>query len=101
MGTAEDPVFKILCNDAHKRPSSWEHLQRGFFELLPIESHGVIIVRTSCSRLPVRSGIFCPLVEVVYRPCGLKFVYSMINLVFPGIIVKIKLLAKFGLDSLE
>ena len=30
--------FKILCNEAHERPSSWEHLPRDFFRLLPTES---------------------------------------------------------------
>ena len=30
--------FEILCNDAHERQSSWEHLQRDFFWFLPIES---------------------------------------------------------------
>ena len=30
--------FKILCNHACERPSSWEHLRRDFFGLLPTES---------------------------------------------------------------
>ena len=39
-------------------------------------SHCFYIVRTSWSQLHIRSGIFCLLVGVVYRPCGLKFVYQ-------------------------
>ena len=50
-------------------------------------SHCIHIVRISCSQLPARTGTLCLLAEVVYPPCGLKFVYPMINLVFLGIIV--------------
>ena len=46
--------------------------------------HRIHIVRKSCSQLPARSGIFCLFVEAVYSPCGLKFVYSTINLFFSG-----------------
>ena len=64
-------------------------------------SHRFHIVRTSCSQLPGKSGIIYFFVEVVYWLCGLKFVYSMINLAFLGIIVKLKLPAKFCLHSFE
>ena len=43
--------------------------------------------------------IFCHLVEVVYWPCGLTFVYPTLNLAFLGIIVKVKLLVKFCLQD--
>ena len=91
--------FKVLCNDACERPSSWECLQRDFFRLFPTISHCIHIVRVSCSQLPARSGIFCLLVEVVYWPCGLKFVYPMINWAFLRIVVKLP--AKFYLYSFE
>ena len=38
MDTAEDPFFKILCNNARERPSSWERLQKDFFGFLLTES---------------------------------------------------------------
>ena len=59
------------------------------------------IVKTSCSQLPARFGIFCLLVEIIYWPCSLKFVYPMINLAFLGIIVKVKLTAKFCYPRFE
>ena len=62
-------------------------------------SHGIHIVGTSWSQLPVRSGIFHLLVEVVYWPCCRKFVDPTINLAFQRIIVKVKLPAKFCLHS--
>ena len=40
-----------------------------------------------CSHFPTWSRIFCFLVEVVYWPRGLKFVYPTINLAFLGIMV--------------
>ena len=58
--------------------------------------HHIHIVRTSCSQLSARSEIFCLLVEVIYWPYGLKFVYPMINLAFLGIIVKLKFLKNFA-----
>ena len=61
--------------------------------------HCIHIVRTSWNQLPVRFGIFCRLIEVVYWPSGLEFVYPMINLAYLGIIVKLS--AKFCLHSLE
>ena len=82
--------FKILCNGTCERPNSWERLQRDFFRLLLTEECLIHIIRISCSQLPARSGIFCHLVEVVYGPCGLKFMYAMINLFFGGIIFKLK-----------
>ena len=51
--------------------------------------------------IPARSGIFCLLVEVIYWPCGLKFVYPMINLAFLGIIIKVKFSTKFCLHSFK
>ena len=53
------------------------------------------IVKTPCSQLPSRSGIFCLLVEVVYLPSNLKFEYPIINLAFLGIIIKAKIIRKF------
>ena len=100
MGTAEDPFFKIICNNAGERLSSWECFQRDIFRLLTI-SYCIHIVRTSCSQLPARSEIFCLVVEIVYWHCDLKFVYPMINLAFLGIIVKVKLGAKFCLHSFK
>ena len=62
-------------------------------------SHRIHIVTISCSQLPARSGIFCLLVEIAYWPWAWKFVYTAINLAFWGIIVKVKLLAKFFLHG--
>ena len=59
------------------------------------------IVRTANNQLPAKSGIFCLLVEVVYWPCSLKFVYPMINLAFLERMIKVKLRAKFCLHSFE
>ena len=64
-------------------------------------SHCIHLVRTPCSQLPARSGIFCLFVEVVYRSCGLKFVYRTINLFFYWILVKVKFPAKFCWHSIE
>ena len=47
------------------------------------------------------TGIFCLLVQVVYRHFCLKLVYLMITLIFLGITVKVKLTAKFCLHSFE
>ena len=57
------------------------------------------IVRTSRRRLFARSEIFCLLVEVVYWPCGSKFVYQTMNLAFLWKIVKVKYGTKFCLHS--
>ena len=73
----------------------------GLFRTPDRISHCIHIFKTSCSQLPARSGIFCLLFEVVYWPCGLKFVYLMINLAFRGIIFKVKLPTKFCLHSFE
>ena len=62
-------------------------------------SHCIHTVRTFCSQLSARSGIFCLLIKIVYWPCGLKFVYPTINLAFWGIIVKVKNPANFCLYS--
>ena len=75
MVSVEDPSFKILCNGACERPSSWECLWRDLFGLLIKISHR----RTSCYQLPARFGIFFHLVEDVYWPCGLKLVYLTIK----------------------
>ena len=80
--------FKILCNDARERPSYWESLQRDFYGLLRTES---FIASTLSGYLSVN----------FYWPCGLKFVYPMINLAFLGIIAKVHLPAKFYLHSFE
>ena len=94
--------FKILHNDASERPSSWERSLEGLFRTPPERiSHCIHIVKTSCSQLPARSGIFCLLVEILYWPCGLKSVYPMINLAFMRIIVKVKLSVKFCLHGFE
>ena len=63
--------------------------------------HCTHIVRTFSNQLLVRSGVVCLLVEVVYWPCGWKFVCPTINFAFLGIIIKAKLPAKFYLHSLE
>ena len=86
--------FKILCNDARERPSSWERL-RWDYRI----SHPVHIVRTSWSQLPARTGIFYLLAKIVYWSWNLKFVYPTINLAFGGIIVKHP--AKFCLHGFE
>ena len=87
--------FKILCNKF-----LGTSLERLFWTPNRI-SHRIYIVRTFCSWLPARSRIFCLLVEVVYWPCGLKFVYPTKNLAFLEIIVKVKLPVKFCLHSFE
>ena len=48
MGTAEDPFFKILCDDACERRSSWEFLQRSLFELSLHPHCKNILLSTSC-----------------------------------------------------
>ena len=64
-------------------------------------SYRIHIVRTSCSQLSARYGMFCFLVEAVYWPCGLKFLYPTINLAFLELIVKVKLPVKFCLHRFE
>ena len=93
-------------NGAHERPSSCELLRRDVFGLrqnLSWHRHyqGIVQPILVGSQLPARSGIFCPLVEVVYCLCGLIFVYLTINLVFLEIVVKVKLLVKFCLHSFK
>ena len=95
----KDRNWLTLSNSARERPSSWERLRKDFFGGTSDGiSHHIHIVGTSCSQLPARSGIFCPLVEVVYWPSRLKFVYPTINLAFLGIIVNVKLHVKFCLQ---
>ena len=79
----------------------WGMSLEGLFQTSDSITHRTHIVRTSCRQLLTRSGIFCPLVDVVYWLCGLKFVYPKINLAFLGIIVEVKLPAKFYLHSFE
>ena len=83
-----------------ERPSSLGMSSEGLFQT-PSDriSHRIHIVRTSCSQLPARSGIFCPLVKVVYWPYGFRFVYQTINLSLPEIFVKLS--AKFCWHNLE
>ena len=64
-------------------------------------SHHILIFRTICWQLLARAEIFYLLFEVVYLPSRFKFVYPAINLVFLGIIVKVKLPVKFCLRSCE
>ena len=91
--------FKILCNDARERPSSWEHLRKDIFGLLRIDSltASTLSGHFADNILP-DLGFF---VEVVYWPCGLKSVYPTINLAFVGLIIKVKLPAKFCWPSFE
>ena len=79
----------------------WTSLERLFQILSNRISHCIHIIRTSCSQLRAGSVIFCLLVEVVYWPCCLKFVYPRINLTFMGLILKSKLPVKFWLDNFE
>ena len=90
-GDSWSSFFKILCNDVCERLNSWECLQ-DFFGLLLTES---LTASTLSVHLPARSGIFGPLVKIVYWPFGLKFVYPMINLAFLGIIVKLNFQRNF------
>ena len=59
----------------------------------------VHIVKTSCCQFPARSWIFCLQIKVTYWPCGLRFLYPTINLIFLRIIVKVKH-AKFCLHNM-
>ena len=86
----KDRNWLILSHSVRERQSSWDRIP-----------HHIHIFRTSCIQLPARSGIFCLLVKVVYWPGNLKFVYPMITLSFLGIIVKLKLPAKFCLHCFE
>ena len=64
-------------------------------------SHLIHFVRTSCNQLPERYAIFCLLVEVVYWPSGLKFMYPTINLAFLWIIIKLNFQWKFACTVLK
>ena len=94
--------FKNICKDAREKTGSWGHLLKDFFQT-PSDriSQGFHIVRTYCSQLPARSGIFCLLVEIIYWPCELKFLYPTIDFALNGISVKVKLPAKFFLHGFE
>ena len=64
-------------------------------------SHHIHIIKITYSQLSARSGVFCILVEVVYLPCSLEFVYPTINLAVLGIIDKVKFPAQFCLYSFK
>ena len=85
-----------LYYTAREKPSSWEHLRRDFFGLLPTES---LTASTLSEHLAVNFlpdlRLFCLLFDFVYCTRGLKFVYPTINLAFLGIIVKLNFLRKF------
>ena len=82
---------------ARERLSFWERLRRDFFKLLLTET----LTASTLSRLPAKSGIFCHLVDVVYWPCGLEFVYTTINLALLGIIVKLNFQQNFACTVLN
>ena len=94
--------FKIFYDDLRKRLSSWERLRRDFFGHLLIES---LTASKMSWHLAVNFmfdlGFSAFFVEVVFKPCRLKFVYPTINLAFLGIFIKVKLPAKFCLHSFE
>ena len=100
------PQLKIRLKDLLQR-CKWKtkflakSLERLFWSPSVRISHPIHIVWTFCSPLAVRSRIFCLLGEVVYRPCGYKFVYPMMNFTFLGITVNVKLPVKFCLHSFE
>ena len=100
IGTAEDlsRFFKTMHVKDQVLGNVFGGTFSDFFDRI---SHGIHIVRTTCSQLLARSGIFCLLTQVVYWPCGLEFVYSTTNLAFLRIIVKVKLPAKLCLHCFE
>ena len=74
------------------RPSSLERLSGGIFHTPSNRiSHHIYIARKSLCQLPAKSGLVCLLNELLYWPCGLKFVYPTINFTLLRIIVKVKL----------
>ena len=89
MVAIEDPSLRFFAT-MHVKDQVLENIFWGTFS-----DSCIHIVRTSCSQLSVRSGIFCQLGEVFYWPCRLKFQYPTIKLAFWGTIVKVKLPAKF------
>ena len=97
--------LKILLLDSFQRctgkTKSFGISLEGLFRTPDRISHRIHIVRTSCSQLPARSGIFCILVEVIYWPCGLKFVYPAINLAFLGMILKLNSVRNFACTILD
>ena len=97
IGTAEDPSLRFFAMNHGKDQILGNVFGGDFFGFLPTESLTV----SALSGLSARSGIFCLLLEVVYWPSGLKFMYPMKNLAFLGIIVKVKLPAKFCMHSFE
>ena len=102
MGTAEGLTLRVFAT-IHVKDKSFRRTSSKRLSWTPSDriSHCIQTLRTSYSQLLARSGIFCLLVEVVYWPCGLKFVCPTINLTFLGIIVKVKLPAKFCLHCFE
>ena len=100
MGSAKNPSLSFFATMHVKDQVLGNVFGRTFSDSFR-QNHHIHIVRTSCSQLPARSGIFCHLVGVVYWLNGLKFAYPMINLAFMGIIVKVKLAAKFCLHSFK
>ena len=101
MDTAEDPSLRFFATMHVKDQFLKTSLERLLRTPSDRISHRIHIISTSCCQLSAKSGIFCFLLEVVYWPCSKKFVYPTINLVFLGIILKVKLLAKFWLYSFE
>ena len=95
--------FKILCNDAYKRPNSWERFRRDFFGFCPTESitastlSGHLAIKsTSCQILDfLPSCWFCLLTlwPEIWVPND-KFAF--LQLIF-----KLKLSGKFCLHRFE
>ena len=69
-----------------------------FRQNLSLHPHCQVILQSTSSQI---WDFFFLLVEVVYWPSGLKCVYPTINLAFLGIIVQVKLPAKFCLNNFE
>ena len=95
MFTAEDPSLRFFATMHVKNQVLGNVFGGNFLNPSDRISHCIHIVRMSCSQLPAWSRIFCFLVEVVYWPCSLKFVYPTINLAFLGIIVKLTFVQNF------
>ena len=95
IGTAEDSSLRFFTMIHVKDQVFGNVFRESFSGLFLWES----LSASSLSGNFAASGIFYLLVEVVYWPCGLKFVYPIINLAFLGIIVKLP--AKFSLHSFE
>ena len=101
VGTVEDPSLRFFAT-MYVKDQVLGNIFRGtlsdsFQQNLWLHSHCQDILRLT----PTRYGIFCLLLAAVYCPCGLKLVYPTINLTFLGIIFKVKLPAKFCLNTFE